>query len=315
MGREKMPEASPESNVESVTVAVIAMCGAKRLNLCLDALARQLDAPPFELIVVYDPRLTGIESVGEQHPGARVIRNSGQHTPLQLVPKALTEARGEIILLTKDHCAPDSNWVHAHVAAQREHGRGAVGGVMRPSQETGALGWAVFFLDFFRYVEPRTAGPADALTVCNVSYRKSQLDAVRPIWETIFHETAVNRALRERFGPLWLESRAAVTMGRRVAFRDIARERYAFGRSFGATRLEYSSGLQRIVFILLSPMVPLVVMGRMLAVVMRNPRYLAAFCKSLAYLVILLCGWTLGEWLGYVTHRRSRAFGLAPEAE
>lgn len=304
----------PAAKTESVTVAVIAMCGAKRLARCLDALAQQHDAPPFELIVVYDPRLTGIESVGQKHPNARIIRNRGQRTPLQLVPKALIEASGDIILLTKDHCAPDPDWVSAHVAVQREPGRGAVGGVMRASPDTGSLGWAVFFLDFFRYVEPHVGGVTDTLTVCNVSYRKSQLEAVRAVWESIFHETAVNQALRERFGPLWLESRAAVTMGRQVAFGDIVRERYAFGRSFGATRLEYASGLMRIVFILLCPIVPLVVMGRMLAVVARKPRHLPAFCKSLAHLVVLVCAWTWGEWLGYVTHHRPAEFGLAPEA-
>lgn len=314
MAAELTPGSSPVASAESVTVAVIAMCGAKLLAKCLDALSQQVDAPPFELIVVYDPRLTGIESVGGQFPNVRVICNSGQRTPLQLVPRALAEAGGEIILLTKDHCAPDRNWARAHVAAQQQRGRGAIGGVMQSSPDADALGWAVFFLDFFRYIEPQTPRPADTLTVCNVSYRKSQLEAVRPVWKTIFHESAVNEALREQFGPLWLESRAAVTMERRVSLRDIVRERYAFGRSFGATRLEYASTMMRVVFILLCPIVPLIVMGRMLAVVARKPRHLPSFCRSIAYIVILLFAWTWGEWLGYVTHRRPREFGLAPEA-
>lgn len=290
------------------------MCGVRRLARCLDGLAKQQTAPAFETLVVCDPGIGDVGDLPERYPGVRFIENSEQSTPLQLVPKALAEASGEIILLTKDHCVPASDWVKTHVEAQRQRGRAAVGGVMRSDPQASALDWAVFFLDFFRYVEPRSSGPSDTLTVCNVSYRKSQLKAVRQVWQSIFHETAVNEALREKFGPLWLESRAVVTMRRHVRFADLLRERFAFGRSFGATRLEYVSAPMRIAYVLLSPLVLLLVLSRMLVTVIRKPRHLLPFLRSLLFLVILIGAWTLGEWLGYVTHKRPQRFALAPEA-
>ena len=62
----------------TVTVLVVGICGVEHLARCLKALSRQVDAPPFEVVVVYDPRLEQVEKLHENFPDIRIVANEGQ---------------------------------------------------------------------------------------------------------------------------------------------------------------------------------------------------------------------------------------------
>src|SRR5688572_13034826 len=111
----------------TVSVAVVCMSSAQSLVRCLEALRSQRDAPAFEIVVTCDPGIPDIATTPHPLPEARIVVNDGQRTPLELVSRALKECRGELILLTKDHCVPHPDWVRTMVEAQRD-GRAAVGG-------------------------------------------------------------------------------------------------------------------------------------------------------------------------------------------
>lgn len=296
----------------AVSVGVVGICSAARLTECLRALADQQDAPPFEVVVAHDPRIPGLEDLQERFPRVRFVANRDQRTPLELASRALSEARGEIILLTEDHCRPHPGWVRTLVDAQRP-GRAAVGGTVTTDPDATAVEWAFYLVDFFRYLPPVEAGTAPSLTVCNVSYRREHLEAIHHLWEDFFHETMVNEALRSRFGPLWIQPDARVRMRRRVGFREAIRERYAFGRLFGATRCRFVSTGRRVLYSLLAPLLPILLLGRMARKVLRSPGTGARFARALPVLVALVAAWSLGEWLGYVTGRRPDVL-LAAEA-
>jgi len=251
-----------ESRFESVSVAVVAICGAVHLERCLAALQVQEGAPVFDVAVAYDPNIAGIDEVAARFPDVRFVVNAGQRTPLELASRALEAARGELILLTEDHCVPAPSWVREMVAAQAP-GRAVVGGRVEIGPGASATDWAFYFVDFFRYAGPVREGPSPTLTVCNASYKRAQLDEVRDAWTEIFHETAINDRLRDRFGSLWLCERSEVTMGRHVTLRDALFERYAFGRLFGCTRIGYVSRAKRLYYALLAPLLPLLLLGRM----------------------------------------------------
>lgn len=298
----------------SVTVAVISICGASRLARCLDALAAQREAPPFDIMVVFDPRLADLPALAAQYPEVRFICNEGQTSPLQLVPRALREARGELILLTKDHCAPAPDWVRRHHEAQAP-GRAVVGGIVEPDPAARGVDWAAYFVDFYRYAAARSAGPSPTLTVCNASYRREQLAPVRPTWDSYFVETSVNAAIAGQFGQLWLTPDARVTLRRRVRLRDAARERFAFGRSFGASRLEHASPMRRASYALAGPIVPVLLLARMSRTAISHSRLTAPFVRALPAVVILVCAWALGEWIGTLTRRPPSDFTIAPDLD
>lgn len=296
-----------------VSVAVVCICSGKHLVRCLEALRAQLDAPEFDIVVAYDPLIADIDVARRAFPDVRIVANEGQRTPLELASRALAESTGDLILLTEDHCVPDPRWVRTMADAQRAN-RAAVGGLVRIARDAPPTDWAFYFVDFFRYTEVASEGPSPTLTVCNVAYQRSHLHEIRDLWSDHFHETEVNDALRRRFGALWLEPLSGVTMGRHVRLPDAIRERYAFGRLFGYTRIRFCSPSRRACYAVLSPGLPVLLLARMIRVALRSTHDAASLARGWVPLVLMVLSWSLGEWLGYVTGRLPASLSVAPEA-
>lgn len=310
------PDASDRLAVvdESVTVAIVAICGPHHLRRCLAALDGQTGAPPFTVVVVYDPHLEDVAAMASERLDIPFIANAGQRTPLELAARAVREAAGDLVLLTEDHCVPNPDWIHQLVRAQKPE-RAAVGGAVEALPGGTATDWAFYLVDYFRYMPPLSAGPSPSLTVCNVAYRRERLNEIASLWEEIFHETAVNEALKARFGDLWLEPSATVGMRRHVRFRDALYERYAFGRLFGCTRLGFMPGWRRAYFAFLAPVLPVLLLGRMARRSLATQRNAIRFIQSFPHLVALVLAWSWGEWLGYLTLRRPKSELVAPEVD
>jgi len=176
-----------------------------------------------------------------------------------------------------------------------------------------AVDWAFYFVDFFRYAAPVREGPSPSLTVCNVAYDRDKLEAVRGLWCDGFQETAVNEALRARFGTLWLEPASEMAMQRTVSLPDALHERYAFGRLFGSTRIQHLSVPHRWLYAALAPALPALFLARMTAKALGSRRLSHAFLHALAPVVAMVLCWSWGEWLGYLTGRPPRSLVVAPE--
>ncbi len=298
----------------AISVAVVGICGPDHLQRCLDALAVQRDAPAFEIVVAYDPSLQGMDAVERRYPNVRMSANQGQRTPLELASRALQNSRGEVILLTEDHCIPDVDWVR-NLHGAFEDGCAAVGGVVRADDQATPMDWAFYFVDFFRYARPVVDGPSPTLTVCNVAYRRVDLEQIDPSWKDFFHETAVNDELSTHFGPLKLFGGARVTMRRHVRFIDAVRERYAFGRLFGCTRMERTTQPRRLIYTLGALVLPGLLLGRMVHKALSDDSLRAQLTRSIVPLVALVLAWSWGEWLGYLTRRRPQDLTVAQEVE
>ncbi len=297
----------------SVTVAVVGICGASHLARCLDALAEQKEAPPFDVVVAYDSRLSDIAALRSRYPSARLVARDGEQTPVELAARAIHEATGDLVLLTEDHCIPRPDWVGRLCDALRQ-GHAAVGGMIETDAVSSTTDWAFWFVDFFRYTSPAVAGPSPALSVCNVGYRRSQVLEVAPIWAGGFLEPAVHEALRQRFGPLWMVPAAVVRTRRSVRFADAVYERYAFGRLFGCTRIEFAGRARRAWYAGTAPALPLLLMGRMARKALRTRAGTRRYCRAFPELTLLVLAWSWGEWLGYLTRRGPRSLAAAPEA-
>src|SRR6266550_2495660 len=297
---------------KSVSVVVIAICGLPQLGRTLDALTGQKDAPAFDIVVAADPRLGDLQELEHRFPAVTFLAEPGRLTPIELSTMGLTAATGQRILLTEDSCVPKDNWV-GELAGTLWRGRGAVGGVIDPGESASAAMWAFYYVDFFRYMRTATAGPAPTLTVCNVAYHRSHLEAIREVWKDGFHESEVHDALRKRFGPLYLWPTAEVRVTRNVRFRDAVYERYAFGRLFGATRIAHANPGRRLYYAALSPALPALLLTRMTTSAAKSRAIRVSFLKALPSIVTMVLAWSWGEWLGYLTEQRPERITTAPE--
>jgi len=297
---------------ESVTVVVIAICGLPQLARTLEALIQQEGAPSFDIVVAADPRLGDLQAIEHKFPTVTILAEPGRLTPIELSAMGLEAATGERILLTEDSCLPDRNWVGELVRAPWR-GHGAVGGVIEPGVSASAAMWAFYYVDFFRYMRPATAGATPTLSVCNVAYHRSHLEAIRELWKDGFHESEAHDALRKRFGPLYLCPTAEVRVRRNVRYSDAVYERYAFGRLFGATRVAHASAGRRLYYAAFSPALPALLLTRMTTTAAKRRGTRVSFLKALPSLVTMVFAWSWGEWLGYLTERRAKRITTAPE--
>ncbi len=280
---------------------------------CLEAVLAQAGSDGSEVLVVADPRLPGLEALRPRFPTVRIVRNEGQTTPIEIASRALREARGDVVVLTEDHCTPEPGWLARLLAAQGDD-RAAVGGAVETAHQGDPVTWAFYLVDYYRYMKPVPEGPVAALTVCNVSYRRERLEAVRQLWSETFHETAVNAALAARFGKLWIVPEAVVHTRRQVQFGAAVYERYAFGRMFACNRNVFSGSLlRRCLYAGLVPLLPPVLMGRMAGRALRSAGSRRMYARAFLPLLAMVLAWTWGEWLGYVTNRLPADVNAAPE--
>ncbi|MDQ8155464.1 MAG: glycosyltransferase, partial [Gemmatimonadota bacterium] len=221
---------------QSLSVGVICTAGAAHLSRCLAALRGQRNAPPFDVVVVCDTEPPGMAGVRQAFPDVTVV-DSGGAGPMGLVSRALSASRGDLVLLTKDHCVPGPDWVRTMVNAQAAD-RAAVGGRVEAPPDASATDWAFYFVDFHSYAAPVAEGPAARLSVCNVAYRRDRLEAIGDGWRHTFVERDVHDRLAARFGSLWMCEASEVTLARPLTLRQAIAERYTYGRLFGFSRMQ-----------------------------------------------------------------------------
>jgi Glycosyl transferase family 2 len=298
----------------SVVVAIVSDTTAARaqsddLAGCLEALAGQADAPPMDIIVPYHESTDGIEALKLRFPAVRFIavtdpevaaRTSGSrdhHDTLRA--RGLAAARGGVVALLEDHARPDAHWSERIMAAHRSDDA-AVGGAIENGVDR-PLNWAIYFCDFAKYQNPLPAGPSDFASDANTAYKRSALESVRPLWEKSFREVVVNGALLAAGRTLALDPGIIVYQHRSKLTLGLAlQERFVWGHSYAATRSMLLSSPRRLVYAVLSPVLPLVMMQRMAAIAWRRHRRFGKFLRATPIIALLSCCWSAGECLGYL---------------
>ncbi len=184
------------------------------------------------------------------------------------------------------------------------------------------MNWALYMADYARYMSPIPEGPLDHLSDCNVSYKRSALQAIGDVWHNEFHEPAVHEALQERGESLWFSPYVAVQQQRTVGLGEAVKDRYSFGRLFGGERTTRGQGagskaqggasrgqktrsasLRRLIYAGGAIFLPLILVGRVGQHVFRRRRHIGVFFYALPALVLLNLAWAWGEFVGYVTGR------------
>ena len=298
----------------SVVVAIVSDTLSRpdvtHLEPCLSALTNQSGAPQMEVIVPYHPSVAGIVELRERFPEVRFLEVGDLRTYTgqsgtrehhnELRARGVAAARGEIVALIEDHGKADPHWCARMVEAHRAP-VAAVGGAIE-NGAGGLLNWAVCFCDFGPYQNPVPEGDAAGASDANVSYKRAALESIRPVWREVFHEGAINHALKLRGERITLSPRAVVYQNRmNLSLRTALRERFVWGKSFGAGRRV--TGVARLIWAALSVALPAVVLARHAAMAAHKGK-LAPFLKSSPLLALLVMAWGLGESIAYITGAR-----------
>ncbi len=277
------------------------------MQRCLNALLAQKDVEEMEIIVPYDDRMKDASELQKTFPEVRFVKHPGKRTYAELRSTGFQNASNAVIALTEDQCIPDPDWcssiLQAHAASHAAAGGAVEKGFDASRSSDSVLNWSVYFCDYSRYVNPVTEGAAGNLTDCNVSYKREALHSISQLSEQEFHETVVHGALLKRGEHLWLSPRIVVRQQRNLAFRQAVRERCAFGRLFGSTRVANASRPKRGFYALASFLLPFVLTARIAKNLFIKKRYRLQFLRCLPWIIVLNLAWSYGEFLGYCTAR------------
>jgi hypothetical protein len=243
--------------------------------------------------------------------GVRFVSDAAARTPVDLAALALRESRGQVVLLTEDHCEAAVNWVAVLSAAVVANMR-TCGGSLAPRSGLSPFDWAFFFVDFHPYLPTRPTGDAPSLSVCNVAYDRDALESLSQNWTEEFQETRIHDELRGLTGDFLFLSDARLTTGRHVGWADGHSERYRFGRLFAAGRWTSSTG-RRMLYAAACPLLPVLLMLRMSRTAFRDRHSAAKFLRALPHVFTLVGVWCTGEMMGYLTGRPPSSADAAPD--
>jgi hypothetical protein len=306
------PKISPQTAPPpALSVVVVPLVGPDTLRRCLSALHRQVGAPAVEILVPFDARHPTLPVLQAHFPQVQFLPLAGQRTYAELRAAGVRRAAGHIIALTEDHCLPRPDWC-AQLVSGHEADAAAVGGAVEKLHPDTALNWALYLADYVRYMNPAPAGPTHHLTDCNVSYKKTALAAIAPVWRTEFHEPEVHAALQAQGGALYLLPQVVVEQQRPVNPAQALRDRVIFGRLFGGGRAAGLPPARRGLMAGAALVLPLLLTARSAGHVVRKKRHRLALLRALPWLIALNTLWAWGELLGYVTGRAGPA--LTPQS-
>jgi len=300
-----------------LSVIITTVGGASFVHRCLSRLVSQTEGRNIEVIVPYDSTASEIAELKSVFPQVLfvdmgVVKTDGRPGTQQAAHEmfdrrtaaGLNAARGEILALLQDYGSPDPNWCDQLLDAHRLS-YSIIGGAVE-HEGKGLLNWAVYFLDFGRYQLPLPEGPTDYLTDVNVSYKRAALESVRGLWAERYKEVTINWALTNKGMVLWQRPQIVVRQDRgNLSFSDLVVERFSWGRLFGCIRTREISPLARLLYITLSPGIPVILLARMAKKVFSTRRNRGRFMMSLPQLAAMTFFWCLGEFAGYLTGRES----------
>jgi hypothetical protein len=315
-----MNGASPDGLL-SVVVALVSdttdgHCDLSHLAGCLEALAGQVGAPPLEIIVPYPASLTGMEEIRRRFPGVVLLpcadlktytgRGGSREHHDELRACGLAVARGDLLGLVEDHVRPDPHWA----AAMTEMHRGpyaAVVGAMDNSVDR-ALNWAVYFCDFGKYQNPLPEGEAWTTSDANTVYKRAALESIRPLWQDRFQEAVATAALLAANHKL-AQSPRAIIYQHRTGLRlwPAMKERFIWARSYAIGRSKTLKTWKRLVYAMLTPILPPLLLYRMGRNVVRRRRYVGTFARAFPLTSLLALSWSVGELCGYLGGNKTQA--------
>jgi hypothetical protein len=224
--------------------------------------------------------------------------------PETLVPTLWSEgilrAHGSRVALTTAQFVPQPDWLARLHAVDLDRWAG-VGGAIDNDPASSARNWAIFFLRYSAFAPPLAAAETDEIAADNAVYDRAAIlehtDLLRDgFWEPSFH-----RRFRNAGKKLALDPDLVVVHHGTVSARSFAQQRYLHGRAYGIERAERARFARNLLLLLSSPLVPLLLLGRIVRRIIRRPRYRAKLFGALPWLVHFTLTWAIGECRGYAS--------------
>lgn len=225
---------------------------------------------------------------GPDGGAVRKISSSWSRLVPELWRDGLRAVDAEFVAFSTTQMVPRAGWLRALMGRLETSPAWGVGGAIAAGDGLGPVDRAVYLQRFLGY------GPGAGLPTRpsgeNALYRRRPLAEVEDAWSEGFWEAEVHRRLEAR-GATWAaEPAAVVDYAGSTRLAEIARQRVAHARRYGATR-----GRARA---LAAPLVPAVLLGRAGRGLRRRGMAVGPWVGAVPSFLVIASAWAAGEALG-----------------
>lgn len=263
------------------------------LERCLAALEPQRDGAE---VIVCEP-VASPPALRERFGWATWLERPGALVP-ELWREGIDRARGRIVALTISPMVPAPDWVTSMLA---EHGRhDAVAGAIDPGEGLALADWAEYFCRYAKDMRPFEPHETVDLPGDNASYKRELLERTRELYRDGFWEPVVHRRLALEGETLWQSPLVLVRQGRSAGPAAFAAQRLHHGRAHGRQRGATFSPVRNLAGVLGAPLVPLLLVARVLQTVGKRGRHRLRALLSLPWMAWFDVAWAAGEARGHL---------------
>jgi hypothetical protein len=251
-----------------------------------------------ELILVDASGDGTAELVERSFPAVRVMRRKPGTLAPQLWSSGLQHTSAEYVAFSTAQMVPQTGWLGALRRRLDCTDAAGVGGSIAPGSGLSATDRALYLLRYASYLPPVPASGRFEPPGDNALYRREQLEGMDDLLATGFWEVEIHRRLRTRGETLACAPEAVVVYQGGAVFESAARHRLAHARQFGFGRTRGRSWGHRFARSATSPLVPPVLLNRILRSLRARGEPLEPWLPALPKLVMLLTVWAVGEASG-----------------
>ncbi len=292
------------TNTEKPKISVIVASYNSKTTIekCLKSLLRQKTSNPFEVIVVDSSQDGTGDLVKDKFPDVRLCVLPERKYVGTARNQGIALARGDIIAITDADCTADENWIEAIVKAHRTPHL-AIGGAIANGNPQSYVGWAAYFCEFSAWIPTQRPGWKKDIAGANMSYKRESFEKFGKFIEgtycsdTEFHWRLRKAGHRLRFEPSMLVGHQNISH-----FAQLMRHEYKHGKNFATVRVKaqkFSIG-KRLVYVFLSPLLPIKLFLERGLMVFYSPSYIFHFFKTSPLLFFAVFSWSMGEVVGYI---------------
>ena len=284
-----------------LSVIIASYNARKDIVNCLESLENQTTDKSFETIVVDSSTDSTAKLIEERFPMVELHRFSERKFPGDARNFGVSVANGEVIAFVDTDCTAASDWVNEILNAHQSQHL-AIGGAIANGNCDSYTGWAAYFCEFSQWMPKTESKWMDDIAAANMSYKKNVFDRYGSFIEgTYCSDTDLHWRLgkddkRLRFVPSIRVKHYSID--NLVQF---LRHEVFHGLCFARVRVRSQnfSLLKRLVYVILSPLIPIRLFGKVCKNNIRNRVYLPQFLMSFPLVMMGLICWSFGEFKGY----------------
>lgn len=266
---------------------------------CLTALESQQKGAEVEIIVVDNSTDGTAETIRRQFPKVKLVRSPTSDFIPELWGIGIDQSAGDIIAITTAHCVPNKNWIEEILKAHETPYPG-IGGAIENDESAGLVEWAVYFCRYSHFMLPFPKGTVREIPGDNASYKRWAMDRCETVRRNGFWEPMIHAELRKDGLQLLMTPAIVVRHKKSFSVTAFMKQRFWHGRQFGSTRASDLSPMVRMIYIVFSPLIPVLFLSRITRQVLTKRRHIKEFFLSLPILILFLLSWSTGEFTGYL---------------